>query len=120
MQAATNINMEESTTIRLRHSDECSSIFLRSVYDKTCPRCQKIGIVIQLKRKTTNNGCSWQEADAARQVASLFSVKFDLKGAELIDRLYVSATNKIVAPSAQSRARYAKRKLDINDLIEGD
>jgi hypothetical protein len=80
----------------LRHSDECQSIFMTSTYDKRCPRCSKIWIVIQLKRKTMDNGCTWNEVLAAGKQALHLSTKYQLKSVELRDRLYESPTNDIV------------------------
>jgi hypothetical protein len=80
----------------LRHSDECQSIFMTSTYDKRCPRCSKIWIVIQLKRKNTSNGATILEALSANQQASNIANKYQLKPVELRDRLYESPTNDIV------------------------
>lgn len=89
----------------LVHSNDCSTVFLRSIYDKACPRCNKISIVIQLQRKTTSNGASLMESMAARDTARVIASKYGLKPAELIDRLYVSKTNQITVKPKPKRNR---------------
>jgi hypothetical protein len=80
----------------LRHSDECQSVFMTSTYDKRCPRCSKIWIVIQLNRKRIENGATALESIAANRQATTIACKYMLKPVELRDRLYESPTNDIV------------------------
>lgn len=55
--------------MKLAHSQDCSTVFLRSIYDRSCPRCAVVGKVILLRRKTILNGASSNEAEAAAIVA---------------------------------------------------
>jgi len=80
----------------LAHSDECQSVFMTSTYDKRCPRCSKIWIVVQLQRKTTTNGATILEAMSASGQAKAIAIKYQLKAVELRDRLYESPTNDLI------------------------
>lgn len=98
----------------LTHSSNCSTVFLRSIYDKTCPRCNKISIVIQLQRKTTTNGASLMESMSARNTARNIANQYGLRPAELLDRLYVSKTNQIVV-QAKPKPKRNRTRMEVGD-----
>jgi hypothetical protein len=109
------VGNDASARAVLSHSSTCSSVFLRSIYDKTCPRCAIVGKVILLRRKNIRNGASAPEAQAASAIALRLIAKHDLKQAELLDRLYTSVTNKIRVKST----KVVHKERDVEDMMEG-
>ena len=107
MAAAFSAQMSMSLT----HSPDCSTIFLRSIYDKSCPRCKIINIVIHLRR---TNGFSLVEAANRMSQAAKIGIKYGLKQAELLDRLYVSKTNQIVV-AAKPKPKRNRIKMEVGD-----
>jgi len=72
----------------------CRTNFNLLVFDRTCPRCSKIKIVIDLKRKTTAHGASEGEESAALTLADSIIDKYKLKRGEVFDRLYPPPTKE--------------------------
>lgn len=95
------------------HSDTCSSVIVRCIYDTACPRCTIINKIVHLKRKRTTLGCSLNEQIAAERAAQLLTEKYGLAPAEVVDRLYekerLIAEGKRPVPkkrSAMSKAQW--------------
>jgi hypothetical protein len=88
-----------------RHNLDCKSSIGNEIYDQNCVRCQKIKKVISLRRKTTKNGASLQEASAAYKLAGEIIDDYELTRGETFDKKYAETP----APPAP-KPRPTKRK----------
>jgi hypothetical protein len=71
-----------------RHSPQCSSVFVRCVFDDACPRCSLVNKVVHLRRKRLSLGCSLSEQMSAESVAQAIIIRYQLAPAECVDRVY--------------------------------
>jgi hypothetical protein len=102
------------STITVKHSETCQTVYLTSSYDKSCPRCAVAWKVIQLRRKNLANGAGWNETARAEQVAQTLIAKYGISKAEIIDRLYTSPTNQI----ARNRRKSSTVLVKSSDVFE--
>lgn len=97
-----NGNGPEQDGLRHRTPEQggqCMSNFGAMNYDDTCLRCSKIKIVIYLRRKSPDNGCSEAESTAAMALADRLIAKFQLTRGDIFDREYnaVAITRRVTA-----------------------
>lgn len=95
----------------LLHSLDHKTLWVRSQYDLSCPRCSVINKFIHLKRRNVMNGATLNESLSAQSLAARLCEKYTLTSAEQLDRLYTSPTQ---SPSAQAE-KVRKRRERRND-----
>ena len=98
-----------------RHNLDCKTQLSNEIYDANCIRCQKIKKVIGLRRKTTKNGASIQEAAAAYKLAGTLIDDYELTRGETFDKKYAE-TPPPPAPKVRPTKRKTVNEMDAEDF----
>lgn len=89
-----------------QHHPDCDSTVGAMIFDAKCDRCKKINIIIQLKRKNTNNGCSLEEALTASLMVERLIKQYNIPEGDIVDLEY---ENVAVVKRQQAQKTYHKQ-----------
>lgn len=104
----------------------CKMQLAVGVYDPDCERCCGIRKVINLRRRTVENGASEQEEEQAQKLSDVLVAKYGLTRGEVYDRLYAPRATPpptmqefkedIVWAVRKTRSRSGRKANDIQDI----